>query len=135
MPLLSHPAFGPRASLIYITLGALIDIWVAVWYFFLVPKDANADVGMTYFWLTGFFLTGLTLLIIGLLLGRIGQAARRSELPPPEALPAETAVQQNAAIIPVSGQPIAPVAPVMPAAPVASAAPIVPQVPAGVRRI
>jgi len=138
MPLLSHPAFGPRAALAYITLGALTDIWVGVWYFFLVPKDGS-DVGMTYFWLTGFGLTGLTLLVIGLLLGRIGQSARRAELPPPEAVAAEAAVQQHAAVVPVSAQPIAPVMPTAPAAPVAPmvpAAPVaaIPQVPTGVRR-
>src|SRR5579885_3481374 len=30
MPLLSKPAFGPRTSIVYITLGSLIDVWTVV---------------------------------------------------------------------------------------------------------
>jgi hypothetical protein len=132
MPILSHPAFGPRASLVYITLGSLIDIWVGVWYFVFARNDPEMS-AVTAFWLIGLFLTGLLLLVIGLLLGRIGQAARRAELPPPEALPAEAAVQQAAPVVPgvavpgvpapgypagaVVPAPVAPVAPVAPAAP------------------
>lgn len=137
MPLLSHPAFGPRAALAYITIGSLLDIVVACWYIFMVDKERPFEENrVVYFVLTTLFLIGLTLLVIGLMLGRIGQSARRAELPPPEALPAETAVQQNAAVVPASGQPLAPVAGVAPAAPVAPTMPVaaMPQVPAGVRQ-
>lgn len=130
MPILSHPAFGPRASLVYITLGTLIDVWVGVWYFFFVRPNPDAS-NVTYFWVVGLFLTGLTLLVIGALLGRIGQSARRAELPPPEALPAEAAVQQHAAVItPPVMTPAAPGAAVAPAAPVQPAA--MPAMPPGV---
>lgn len=124
MPLLSHPAFGPRASLVYITVGSILDIVVACWFIFMVDKSQPFEENrVTYFVLTTLFLIGLTLLVIGLMLGRIGQAARRSELPPPEAVAPEVAVQQNAAVVPVptGGVPLA-AAPVMPAAPTATAA-------------
>lgn len=100
MPLLSHPAFGPRTSIIYITAGALIDVWTGVWYF---AFGRGVEGGLTrnaQFWLFGFFLTGLTLLTVGLLLGRIGRAARKSELPPSEAVDAEARIQATAAANP-----------------------------------
>lgn len=125
MPILSHPAFGPRASLIYITVGALIDVFVACFYVFMVDKSRPIEeLNSTYFWLTSLFLTGLTLLAIGLLLGRIGQSARRAELPPPEAVNAEAAVQQQQAAVGVvpPGAVAAPVAPIVPAAPVVPSA-------------
>lgn len=131
MPILSHPAFGPRAALVYITVGSIIDIVVACWYFFMVDKDRPFEENrVTYFILTTLFLIGFTLLLIGLLLGRIGQSARRAELPPPEALPAEAAVQQHAAVAPVpvattlgAAAPMAPGAVAAPMAPAAPAAP------------
>ncbi len=124
MPILSHPAFGPRASLVYITVGCLLDVWVAVWYFAFVRNGSEPLSSTTQFWLLGLFLTGLTLLIIGLLLGQIGRAARKAELPPPEALAAEARIQQSAAANPngvaaiVPGTPVVPgVAPAVPVAP------------------
>jgi hypothetical protein len=51
----------------------------------------------SWFWVVGFFLTGLTLIILGLLIGPLGQYARKSELPPPEAEPYEQQIQQTAA--------------------------------------
>ncbi len=111
MPILSHPAFGPRASLIYITVGTLLDVWVAVWYFAFARTGSEPLSSTTQFWLLGLFLTGLTLLVIGLLLGQIGRAARKAELPPTEALAAEARIQQTAAANPAAVVPTAPVAP------------------------
>ena len=33
MPMLSHPAFGPRTALAYVTGGTLLCVWTVVWYF------------------------------------------------------------------------------------------------------
>lgn len=93
MPILSRPEFGPRTALIYVTIGALMDVWVAVWYF---THDTGGS-KTTHFWLLGLFLTGLTFLILGLLLGRLGRAARQAELPPQNAIHAETEIQKAAA--------------------------------------
>ena len=100
MPLLSKPAFGPRTAIIYITAGSLIDVWTAVWYFVYARDDHGAISRNTWFWLAGLFLSGLTLICIGFFLGRIGQAARKAELPPKEAQDQETTIQATAAAHP-----------------------------------
>lgn len=100
MALLSSPAFGPKASLMYITAGALMDVWTAVYYFVFIRGGDKPLTGTTSFWLLGIFLTGLTLVLIGCLLGPIGQAARRAELPPSEAMPAEAQIQRTDAAVP-----------------------------------
>lgn len=123
MAILSHPAFGPRTALAYITVGALMDVWTAVWYFSFVRGSGHDISNTTWFWLLGLFLTGLTLIVLGLALGPIGQAARRAELPPPEAAHAEAVVQQTAAANPppVVGYPPPGLAPAQPAVPPAAA--------------
>ncbi|OWK46428.1 hypothetical protein [Fimbriiglobus ruber] len=60
----------------------------------------------TRFWLLGLFLTGITLVAIGLLLGSIGRAARKSELPPADATPMEATIQQTAAAAPHPVMPV-----------------------------
>ena len=99
MSLLSHPAFGPRVALIYVTVGALIDVWTAVYYFAFVRGrlDENSN---TWFWVVGLLLTGMTLIALGLVLGPLGRAARKAELPPAEATAAEARVQYTAAATP-----------------------------------
>jgi len=97
MPLLSKPSFGPRTALIYITVGALLDVWTVVWYFWFARDQTGTVSSNTWFWLTGLFLTGLVFMVIGFYLGRIGRAARKAELPPAEAQPQEAAIQQTAA--------------------------------------
>jgi len=100
MPLLSKPAFGPRTAIIYITIGSLIDVWTAVWYFTYARDDHGNISRNTWFWLAGLFLTGLTLIIIGVLLGEIGRSARKAEMPPAEAQNQEAAIQETAAANP-----------------------------------
>jgi RsiW-degrading membrane proteinase PrsW (M82 family) len=82
MTILTRPSFGPRTALIYVTVGMLINVWTLVWYF----THENYRSATTHFWVIGLVLTGLTLVILGLLLGRLGQAARAAELPPAEAV-------------------------------------------------
>jgi hypothetical protein len=103
MSLLTNPAFGPKVALIYVTTGALIDVWTAVYYFaFGRTKihDGDPTVNNTWFWVVGFFLTGLVLIILGLVLGPLGRAAREAELPPKDATRKEAQIQQNAAVNP-----------------------------------
>src|SRR4051812_49672147 len=78
MPLLSKPTSAAGAAVAYITVGTLMMVWTAVWYYTHRPLE-NTQI----FWIAGFFFTGLTLTIIGITIGRIGRAARRAELPPP----------------------------------------------------
>ena len=99
MPLLSHPAFTAKASLAYLTIGAILDVWSSVW--FLTYSNANGPMEpSTKFWLIGFFLTGIVLMLIGLLMGPLGRSARQAELPPQEAIQAETIIQKKAAATP-----------------------------------
>jgi hypothetical protein len=127
--LLSKPSSAARTSLFYITLGALMIVWCGVWYVYL--HNYPPDTAGVYYWCTGFLVTGLTLLVIGLALGRIGRAARHAELPPEEVIgPMANAEQSAAARAPIiapvnpAAPAVVPNAPVMnPNAPVAGAAP------------
>jgi hypothetical protein len=121
MPILTSPAFGPRTALIYVTTGAILDVWTVVWY---LTRDHSLT-RTEWFWVAGFFLTGLTLIVLGCLLGPLGQAARRSELPPSETIPAEAGIQQAAAANPPPVvTPAATVAAAPPATPVSAATPV-----------
>src|SRR5262245_32328036 len=96
MPILTQPAFGPKVALGYVTLGSLIGVWTSVWYF-------TRDYELTrtqQFWVVGLALTGLTFIVLGILLGPIGRSARRAELPPPAETHAEAAIQNTAAANP-----------------------------------
>lgn len=112
MSILSKPSSAARTALIYITVGAVLDIWCAVWFAYL-NNHAPAGDG-AFYWCAGFFVTGLTLIVLGLALGRIGRSARHAELPPPEVTPATVQAEQNAARAPVVvGSPVAPVTPAL----------------------
>jgi hypothetical protein len=66
-----------RVSLAYITIGSLLIVWSGVWFVYLYnhpPENTN-----TYYWVTGLLITGFTLLLIGISLGRIAQASRSAE--------------------------------------------------------
>jgi len=81
MPLLTKSP-AARNALIYVTLGALMVVWTGIWLAFLLNNPPETST--SYYWCSGFMLTGLTLLVIGFALGRIGRAARDAELPPVE---------------------------------------------------
>lgn len=109
MPRLTQPTFGPRTALVYVTVGALIGVWTIVWYF---TRDYELTRSQL-FWVIGLALTGLTFVALGLLLGPLERSARRAELPPPEVIQAEAAIQQAAAantavpVVPVTAAPVA----------------------------
>ena len=92
MAILTSPSGAFPISLVYITLGTIIDIWtiVAMVYY---PPETSWD----KFWIVGFMVTGFALLVIGLLLGPIGRAARHAELPPSEVTSAVSSAEQIAA--------------------------------------
>ena len=95
MALLSKPSSAARTALIYITAGALIDVWTGVWLWWMRQHPpANES---TYYWAYGFLLTGATLLLLGFGLGRIGRSARHAELPPEEVTQAVKNAEQDAA--------------------------------------
>jgi hypothetical protein len=82
MWIFNQPSSAGRTSLIYITLGAISVIWTGVWYIYLLnnPPEAHSD----YYWCGGFLVTGLTLMLIGIMVGQIGRSARHADSPPQE---------------------------------------------------
>ncbi len=128
--MLSHPAFGPRTALGYVTGGSLLCVWTLVWYF---TREYELNRSQ-WFWVAGLFLTGTTFIFLGLILGPLGRAARQSELPPQAALNAEAIIQQTAAahppavVAPANTIPAAPVAPVVTTAPTTAAPQAPPQI-------
>ena len=105
MAILSTPSGAFPVALIYITVGTLIDCWTLVALYFYPPETAWGN-----FWTVGFLATGTALLVIGLLLGRIGRAARTAELPPEEVTLDVSDAERRAAENPpvVAATPVAP---------------------------
>lgn len=68
-----------RAALTYITLGALTVVWASVWYVYLFNDPTPTH--NAYYWCTGFLVTGLTLVVIGFGLGRVGRSVQQGGLP------------------------------------------------------
>ncbi|MBX9624357.1 MAG: hypothetical protein K2X82_11165, partial [Gemmataceae bacterium] len=128
MPIMSQPAFGPKLSIGFITGGALLDVWVLVWWF-TIGRYVEMTPGQRFLFY-GLLLTGATVLVIGAFLGSIGRAARKAELPPTdETTRAEANVQANAAANPNAGVAGAVMAPGMAgAAPAAAGMPVAPVV-------
>src|SRR5262245_44793272 len=96
-PNLPQPSYGARFSIFYITVGALLLIWSGVWYYWIRVRDAAPPGDGRYFVCTGLFLSGLAVLIIGLLIGRIGQEAKNADVP--------VGPVTGAVVVPQAGQP------------------------------
>lgn len=81
MGLFNQSFTATRAALIYVTVGALIVIWTGVWYVYLYnnPPDPRESHSV-YYWCTGFLVTGLAMVLIGLVLGRLGRSAGVADL-------------------------------------------------------
>jgi hypothetical protein len=96
MWLLSQASAAARTALIYITAGALIVIWTGVWYVYLHnnPPEANN----VYYWIGGMLASGLTLLLIGFGIGKIGRAARHADAPTQVVPPVVASSQTNSAV-------------------------------------
>jgi len=85
-PILSKPSGAAPAALFYITLGAIMTVWSAIWYSYL-RNHGSENSGQLYLCM-GFLATGLVLLAIGFTLGPISRWSRHAELPPSEVTPA-----------------------------------------------
>jgi hypothetical protein len=113
MPILSQPSPAARTSLMYITIGALTDVWSGIWFVYL--RQNSPENHYVWYFCYGFLLTGLTLVVIGLAIGRIGRSARHAELPPEEVTAAVAQVDQNAAARAPMIAPMNPALPINPA--------------------
>lgn len=79
----------------YITTGSLLAVWTAVYYFY---HRQLKGIDVPSMWTTGFFLTGLVLVGIGLFVGQIGRSARQAEVmaaPMHVVTPATTTMTSN----------------------------------------
>src|SRR6516162_1180869 len=87
MAMLTKPSAAAKMALAYITIGSLLIVWTGVWFVFFGRNLDYHEHERIWYFSTALLLTGFTLLVIGLALGRIGRAARHAEMPPPEATP------------------------------------------------
>jgi hypothetical protein len=105
-------AASATTALIYITVGALMDVWTIVYYMHLRGSPETSETA--YLWCAGFFFSGVVLVIIGLAVGRIGRSALHAEtaatpeqiLAPPVIAPANGTVP--AAAVPATPVPTVP---------------------------
>jgi hypothetical protein len=114
-------ATSATTSLIYITLGTLMDVWTVIYYIYL-SRNGGSD--NAFLVTQGLFFSGLALIIIGLAVGRIGRSAREAEVAPAPPVVENNGPGNSAIGVPVHGvvandNPMAPgnAAPAIPAAP------------------
>jgi len=92
---MSKPSGAAPATLVYITLGAIMTVWSGIWYMYLSHNPPRHQ-AVNYF-CYGFLTTGIVLLVIGFILGPLSRWARHAELPPAEATPTAMQTEQAAA--------------------------------------
>jgi hypothetical protein len=114
-----QPSPSTGISIVYITVGVLLTIWAAVWYYFLKHQDVSSY-NWRYFVCIGLFFSGLAIGIIGLLVGQIGRAAQHADVPVGQVTaatvqPTNTAGQTIPAASPAPAQPAPPTAGTSPA--------------------
>lgn len=108
--MISQPktAGSAKIAISFITGGALLAVWSMVYFFY--HRERPGDLPGMYN--TGFFLTGLIFVVVGLLVGQIGRSALQSEVvaPPTQVItPAATEVvapQAPPQVAPSPAQPV-----------------------------
>jgi hypothetical protein len=130
---MSQPSAAAKWSLAYITIGSLVLVWTAVWYWYL-HANPEGVLPRTWYICYGLLATGAVILTIGLAVGQIGRQARHAELPPPEVKAQEARIDQQAAARPIIATTATPVATAQPgmqpaAVPPAPAPAVVPPAP------
>jgi len=74
-----------------------MDVWAGVWYWYMHSiQDGNRD-GSWWYVCIGLLLSGVVLMVIGLLIGRIGREARHADAPPATATEAQLTANARAA--------------------------------------
>ncbi len=122
MALMSKTSSAARLSIIYITIGTLVMVWSSI-YFIWLRNHNDPSLESRFYWCYGFLLSGLTVTVIGALLGPIGMAVRPAEVavhgsgtPAPTSIPVVQAPMSSSAApaAPATPQPMAQVVPVSP---------------------
>src|ERR1700722_9189711 len=99
----SKQARSATTALIYLTVGALMDVWTVIYYIYLW-RHGGTDT--QYLWCHGFLFSGIVFIVIGLAVGRIGRNARQAEVihtpdvvaPPPQAAAPSAAMPANGVV-------------------------------------
>ena len=97
MRLYNQSSTTARTALVYITVGALTVIWAGVWCVALYNHPSETSTA--YYWCAGFIVTGLALVLLGVVIGRIGQPNQLTGLPP-EGVPIAVVTAQPTATAP-----------------------------------
>ena len=96
----SKQASSATMAIVYVTVGALLGVWTVVYYIWAsANRAAGESGGNTFLICAGFFTTGLVLIGIGLLVGKIGRSARQAET-------AATPMTQGVGVVAGAGQPV-----------------------------
>jgi hypothetical protein len=122
-PLPSSTSSAARTALIYVTVGALMVIWTGVWYMYLRNNEPHTQ--SPYYWCAGLLISGITLIGIGLGLGRLGSSARAADIIHSAVVTAPPPVDANGNPVAIVPQAPAP-GQLTQAAPVTGAVPVPP---------
>ncbi len=84
LSLLRSPSRSAGTAIWYVTVGVLMMIWTGVWYYARHQNWAEgsadgSDHALEKYVCIGLFMTGLAVLVIGLLVGQIGGAAKQAD--------------------------------------------------------
>ncbi len=77
-PIQNKPSSGGSTALVYITLGALLSVWSGIW--FLYQQNSGTSSNGVKFVCLGLLLTGIALLVIGGLVGRMAHKVHSAEI-------------------------------------------------------
>ena len=119
-----QPSPSTGIAIMYITVGVLMTIWAAVWYYFLNHREEVAY-DWKYFVCIGLLLSGVSIAVIGLLVGRIGREAQHADIPVGQVTSA-TVQPTNTDGQPLPAQPLAAAQPAVAVQPAVAAQPVAP---------
>jgi hypothetical protein len=114
MNIITNITSATRAALLYITVGSVMIVWSAIYYTYLNNHPPASGIDTPYYWCTGFLLTGVTLLVIGLAVGWIGRTARQAEQPHAVVNTQDSSGHPTTNVVPLATNAVMPANPAVP---------------------
>lgn len=68
------------SAVTFVTIGSLLIIWSGLWLGYMFSHSSGTD--FMRFFATGLMLTGITLVLVGSLSGKLGRSAREADMTP-----------------------------------------------------
>lgn len=102
MSVFTNMTSATRAALLYITVGSITIVWAGMYYVYLNNHPAADHNDTPWYWCTGFLLTGVAVLLIGLMVGWIGRSARQAEQPHAVVAAADSAGNPVPSVVPLA---------------------------------